>query len=141
MADSQAGIVVGKVSKYCVAGLVLNKEGMYEVAKATELCKRFMKEKVRILVDSCNGMPMRMSYSSDGTPLHTRNRLHIEVVGQQTSRSGEASKEFFVQQCFFRAHDIDGQPQTLVVLREPLALCHGKGHMAVFSAALELHPP
>ena len=97
LVDSQAGVVVGKVSKYCVVGLVLNKEGMYEVAKATELCKRFMMEKVRRLVDSCNGRPRSMSYSSDGTPLHTRIRLHIEVVGQQTSRSGGASKEFL---CF-----------------------------------------
>ena len=106
MADFEAGVVAGKVCKYSVVGLVLDKEGMYEVAKATEICKWFLKDKVKHLVDRCNGRPMLMSYSSDGTPLHTRNRHHIEVVGQQTSRSGGASKEFFVQQCLVRAHDM-----------------------------------
>ena len=128
------------MSHYCTTGLVLNKEGRAEVAKICEVSKAFFRNQVETLIAETNGQPMLYSYSSDGTPLHTKDRVVKQLpTGQKVTRSGGAGHEYLVQQGFVRTLGFDGH-KTLAILREPLPLQHGKSAGALFAAGVAFLP-
>ena len=66
---------------------------------------------------------MLLSYSSDGTPVTTKKRYRLKTgMGQQVHRERGASKEYLVQQAFIRYITSNREPETTVVIRDPLPL-------------------
>eukprot|EP00969_Alexandrium_andersonii_P341100 15077681-Alexandrium_andersonii.AAC.1 len=136
-----AGKVAALVKEFCGVGVVLDTPERREVEKVVEVCKVFFKQQAEQLVQAANGLPVLRSYSSDGTPLHTRARFSTQVGQQQkVVREGGQTHEYLVQQAFLRYIDASGAAHTVPVLRDPLPLTHGKGGWAVFQAGIEFLP-
>ena len=55
----------------------------------------------------------------------------------QVVRVGGAGRELLVQRAIFRTRGSTGEWQTVMQVRDPLPLVHGKGTDANFSAAVE----
>ena len=128
------------MSHYCTIGLTLDHKGRAEVAKICEVSKAFFRNQVETLIAETQGQPMLYSYSSDGTPLHTKDRVVKQLpTGQKVCRSGGAGHEYLVQQGFVRTLGLDGH-KTIAILREPLALQHGKATGALFAAGVAFLP-
>ena len=109
------------MSHYCTIGLTLDHKGRAEVAKICEVSKAFFRNQVETLIAETQGQPMLYSYSSDGTPLHTKDRVVKQLpTGQRVCRSGGAGHEYLVQQGFVRTGlgwpqnhcDFEGAPCT-----------------------------
>ena len=84
---------------------------------------------------------MLYSYSSDGTPLHKKDRVAKPLpTGQKVFRIGGAGHEYLVQQGFVRTLGLVGGHKTVAILREPLALQHGKSAGALFAVGVEFLP-
>ena len=87
------------VLKHAAAGPSLGTTGRREVAKLCEVIKQHLQQKARDLVDSARDLPILQLYSSDGTPLQTRERLAINVPGHKKFiRQAGSSKEYRCQQ-------------------------------------------
>lgn len=60
------------VRKYAPAAVVLDDLGRRDCAKVAEVLKHHMKASAKELVVSASGRPMLLSFSADGTPVHTK---------------------------------------------------------------------
>jgi len=105
-----------------------------------EVAHGFFQAKFRGAVRQAAGLPVLVTYSSDCTPLHIRERFIAKVGQLRVVREGARTHDFLVQQAFLRYFDASGSHQTTTVLRDPLPLIHGKGAWAVFAAALDFLP-
>lgn len=124
------------------ASLVLDKSDREEAAKLAEVLKDFMRSQVRNLVQRPNGRPLLCSYSSDGTPLLTKQRFRAKLVGKQKPivRVGGQCHEYLIQQAFVRFLDAEGMPHIVAQLRDPAPLASGKSAWHVFTAGREFIP-
>ena len=119
-----------------------SKADLRNLQKLCEVVKSYMVSKAHQLVAEAGHMPVLVTYASDGTPLRVRQRMVLNAgVGSVTAARGKATDEYLVQIAFLRYLDIDGQSHNTVVMREPLALTHGKSAMALFAAGQGLLPP
>lgn len=138
---AMAGVVEEMCRRFAKASLV-DKEGRRNIGMLCELLKSFLRRKALELIETAGGRPILLSYSSDGTPLTTRERLRLRLNGTAAPvvRVGGSSQEYLIQQVFVRRLDVDGNSRTEVVLREPLPFTSGKAAWAVFAAGRDFFP-
>ena len=105
--------------------------------KLTEVLKQHLKLETRQLVTDARGRPILCSYSNDGTPLRAVTRKTTTGSMGKVTREGGAGHELLVQRAVYRTRDSTGGWKTLMDMRDPLPLVHGKGADAIFSAAAE----
>ena len=126
-----------RVRRYAAASLVLPDAERGDLAKTAEVLKKFLKDRAEQLVRRADSRPVLLSYCGDGTPLQTRETF-TAAVGERAKKIrgvGGCTNEFLVQHLFVRFLDSGEAAHTSVVLQDPLPLTHGKGSLAVFSAA------
>ena len=103
--------------------------------KVVEVLKQFLLGQVKGAVRQAAQVPVLYSYSPDGNPLVTKERLAVEsgVAGRQAKvrRVGGSGQEHLVQQEFIRFRDHRGQENSVALVRDPLPLSEGKDHWAV----------
>jgi hypothetical protein len=137
---AMASQVAELVRKYSSVQNAISKDDRLEIGSLCEVAKSFFQAKAKGFVLQAGGLPLLMSYSSDCTPLHTRQRYVAKAGPSRVVREGGKTYEFLVQQGFLRFFDASGAHHTATVLREPLPLSHGKGAWPVFSAGLAFLP-
>ena len=108
-----------------------------EADKLAEVLKFFTGSEARQLVVSAQGRPTLCSYSNDGTPIRTTTREVTTGSMGRVVRVGGAGHELLVQRAIFRTRGSTGEWQTVMQVRDPLPLVHGKGADSIFSAAVE----
>lgn len=138
-----SGGVEERCRLYAKASLVLDKEGVEEIEALCSLLRTFFHGKIVKLVSGAAGRPMLQSYSSDGTPILTRQRMRMRSKGAQPTtvvRVGGAAHEFLIQQVFVRYLDASGQSHTSVAIREPLPLQEGKSAWHLWAAGKDFVP-
>eukprot|EP00969_Alexandrium_andersonii_P037889 1661661-Alexandrium_andersonii.AAC.1 len=68
--------------KYANASTTWTEQNKQEMLRLCEACKAFFQREAECMVRASNGAPILVSYSSDGTPLSTRQHIRAKV-GQQ----------------------------------------------------------
>lgn len=127
--------------RYAQVSLVLGRAERAELERACEILKWYLASRARQLVVEAYGRPVLISYSSDGTPIKTQERISRRLTKKMhVQRVGGAATEYLIQQCFVRYFDAHQVPRTAVVLRDPLPLTEGKSAWAVFAAGRDFFP-
>lgn len=72
-----AGAVEEMCGRFAKASLVVDKAGRRDIGMLCELLNNFLRRKALELIETAGGRPILLSYSSDGTPLTTRERLRL----------------------------------------------------------------
>ena len=116
---------------------VADKKDSREVDKLAEVLKHFTVAEARQLVADAHGRPIICSYSNDGTPMRTTTRVVSSGSLGKVKRVGGVGHELLVQRALFRTRGSLGDWHTVMQVRDPLPLVHGKGGDAIFSAATE----
>ena len=128
--------VGGLIRQWSHVHKVADKREERQVAKLTEVLKAHSKLEARQLVAGAQG-PVLCSYSNDGTPIRTTIRKTTTGTMGRVVRMGGAGHEFVCQRAVFRTRGSTGEWKTVMQVRDPLPLVHGKGGDAIFSAAAE----
>eukprot|EP00971_Amphidinium_carterae_P240484 4774089-Amphidinium_carterae.1 len=109
----------------------------------TEVVKQSLGECVASAVECGRGRPVLFQYASDCTPMKVAHRISAGSVSSSSRsiiRQGYSLKEFLVQTGFLKYFKSDNEIGVKVLLREPLALEHGKKAVNLFTAAVDFIP-
>ena len=118
MSSSSNRSVADLIGHYvCLVWTPIDKKAMREVSRLAEECKAWFLRKAARLVASAGDRPILLSYSNDGTPLRTKVRDPIAVVGTKTMRLVGSTEECLVQQALLRTLGSDGRPNDCCASR------------------------
>ena len=102
--------LVARYSK-AVSGSLRTKERT-EVLKLAEVLKAYSWGQANRLVMESGNKPLLYSYSADGTPITTKEKVVKRLAGKtKVRRVGSSTSEFLVQQGFVRCLDHSEAPQ------------------------------
>ena len=101
----------------------------------TEVLKAYMWGRADRLVRESGNKALLYSYSADGTPITTKEKVVKRLTGKsKVRRVGSSTREFLVQQGFVRCLDYNEAPQTVALLQDPTPL-KGKDTWSLFACA------
>eukprot|EP00971_Amphidinium_carterae_P347875 6490111-Amphidinium_carterae.2 len=109
----------------------------------TEAVNDSLREGVANTVESGQGRPVLFQYASDCTPMKVAHRISagsVSASSRSITRQGYSLKEFLVQTGFLKYFNTENEIGVKVLLREPLALEHGKKAGNLFTAAVDFVP-
>ena len=130
--------VAQELARFAQIALKTDKQDVRRMACLCEAGKHVMELQVCQLVVAAGTSPCLMCYSSDGTPLSTKQRTKTKVTEHVTiTREGRRGHELLTQHAFYRYIDHMGVAHSAVLLRDPLPLIHGKAAWALFSCGAD----
>lgn len=137
---SSSGGVENLVLQFASPTAIVPTDKARRMAMLVEVCKSWLRRKALAFVALATGRPLLSSYSSDGTPLTTRERWHHRAGDQHiVHRHGGASHEFLIQRLFL-AFRSDGELRLRTLVSEPVPLTKGKGASQVFACGRVFFP-
>ena len=137
MSDLPPKTIADRIRLWSQVHKVADMKGLREVEKLAEVLKHTTRAEAFELVAGAQGRPMLCSYSNDGTPIRTTTRVVTSGSLGKVRRVGGAGHELLVQRAVFRTRGGTSGWQTVMMVRDPLPLVHGKGADAIFSASVE----
>eukprot|EP00974_Lingulodinium_polyedra_P050004 4809964-Lingulodinium_polyedra.AAC.1 len=117
---------VGLIKKYAEGLACRSKEDVVELQRLAVAIVGHLQWKMQDLISAGQGEAVLQHFSSDCTPISHKVRISVKSGPSTTQRSGRATQEYLVQQCFTRRIDGKGQVFTSVLLSDPLPLTAGK---------------
>jgi hypothetical protein len=97
---------------------VLDKRDVDRMARVSETERCFLQQRCRNWLQNRPRDTILMQYSSDVTPLLTRERYSHTIGGHSVMRAGRASNEFLIQRCFMS--DLMGS--AVCLFEKPLSM-------------------
>ena len=134
---SGASPVVDLVKKYAKVCASTPTSEYRTMAKLAEAAKSLMVEQVVELLAEAGGAAVLQHYSSDGTPQGHKKKVSASSGDVKFVRTGAETQEFLVQHAFYRTYAYSQTPTTVVVLKDPTPLQHGKTATAIFGIAVD----
>ena len=134
-------IIVDRLRRFVDAAAVLNITDAATCAKVTEVAKRVMWERARMLVLQNAIVPLLYSYSGDGTPMTTKARIVATVSDARVvHRSGGNLCEYLMQKAFLKRVSLDGSHTVVPLFRDPVVMSQGEDALQQFAACEEFFP-
>ena len=127
-------------NEFARASKVYSDSDRYISARLCEAGKAFLNERVHNVIREAGEAPILSSYSSDGTPIKTVQRMVAADDKHRVVRKGGSGMEYLVERFFVSAKKKFGQPVAAVSFRDPVPMTAGKSAWAIFACGRQFMP-
>ena len=121
-------------------GKTLSPTERHKAAQLTEGLKAFLHDQASSFVVESGVLPILRSYSSDCTPIKAKKRIVASAGEMRVVRVGGSGQEYLLQAGFLQYQNAQGDWKIVVVLRDPVLMSTGKGHLKLFAAGRAFLP-
>ena len=106
--------------------------------RLVETGKRLLADTEQSIVRSADeGTVALKTYSSDGTPVVTTERMSRRLRAKKVTRSARHATEFLVHRSYTQCDDMGGNTRTAINFTEPVPMSHGKSGWCIFAVLLQ----